>query len=243
MQPQSTTIENHDESYFASFTDMLVGIIFIFIILLMIVANNFQEAADSVTKINESRDKVLEEIKHSLDELGVQVEIDTEQGVLRLPESILFAVNEYRLNRNGEENLRKLAGVLVKYLPCISITQDESRRASCSELKLASKDGLDAVFIEGHTDSTGSSDHNWLLSAQRAISVFRQLTLAEPFLNEGVKNTIGVPVMNVSGYEARRPANPSDPKNNTLNRRIELRFIMRSPTPEDVKKLKHAVGE
>ncbi|MDP8568315.1 OmpA family protein [Methylophilus aquaticus] len=235
--------ESHDESYFASFTDMLVGIIFIFIILLMIVANDFKAAADSVTKLNESRDKVLKEIKKSLDDLGVQVAIDTEQGVLRLPESILFGVNEFELNNIGEENIKKLAGVLAKYLPCISVTSDESKKKSCEALNLASKDGLDAVFIEGHTDSTGSAEHNWLLSAQRAISVFKQITFAEPFLNEGIKNTTGIPVLNVSGYQARRPADPSQPNNHVLNRRIELRFIMRSPTPKDVEKLKNAIGK
>lgn len=235
--------EPHDEGYFASFTDMLVGIIFIFIILLMIVANDFKTAADSVTKLNESRDKILKEIKKSLDDLGVQVVIDTEQGVLRLPESILFGVNEFELNSSGQENIKKLAGVLIKYLPCISVTSDESKKQLCKTLNLASKDGLDAVFIEGHTDSTGSSEHNWLLSAQRAISVFKQITLAEPFLNEGIKNTIGIPVLNVSGYQARRPADSSQPNNHALNRRIELRFIMRSPTPNDVEKLKNAIGK
>ena len=243
MQQQSTSLETHEESYFASFTDMLVGIIFIFIILLMIVANNFQEAADSVTKINESRDKVLREIERSLKDAGVPVTVDIEQGVLRLPESILFGIDEYKVNARGQQALKTLAEVLGKYLPCISVTEDKSRLSACKDLNLASKDGLDAVFIEGHTDSTGSPDHNWLLSAQRAISVFRELTFSEPYLNEGVKNTNGVPVLNVSGYEARRPADPQNPKNYALNRRIELRFIMRSPTPEDVKKLKNAVGQ
>jgi chemotaxis protein MotB len=243
LQNHTVSIENHDESYFASFTDMLVGIIFIFIILLMIVANNFQEAADSVTKTNEARNKVLREIERSLNEQGVPVKVDIEQGTLRLPESILFGVNEYELNDKGKKNLATLAKVLVVYLPCISVTDDKSRLAACDSLNLASKDGLDAVFIEGHTDSTGSEDHNWFLSAQRAISVFRELTLAEPYLNRGIKNTTGVPVLNVSGYEARRPADVNDPNNFALNRRIELRFIMRSPTPEDLKRLNHAVGK
>ena len=240
MQQHSTSIETHDESYFASFTDMLVGIIFIFIILLMIVANDFQQAADSVTQVNKSRTLILQEIEKSLKDAGVEVTIDTEQGVLRLPESILFGVNEYQVNAKGKQALNTLANVLDTYLPCISATNDPAYLGACEKLNLASKDGLDAVFIEGHTDSTGSSDHNWLLSAQRAISVFRELTEAKPFLNEGLKNTGGVPVLNVSGYEARRPI---DKANFVKNRRIELRFIMRSPTPQDIQKLKNAIGE
>ena len=242
MHQESSSIENHDESYFASFTDMLVGIIFIFIILLMIVANDFQEATDAVTKINESRDKVLREIEKSLKESGVQVTIDIEQGVLRLPEDILFNFDKYEVDEKGEKPLKTLSEVLGKFLPCISITEDKSHQESCEQLNLASKDGLDAVFIEGHTDSKGSHEHNWELSAKRAISVFRKITDASPLLNEGLKNKNGVPVLNVSGYEARRPIT-TIPEKFKLNRRIELRFIMRSPTPEDVKKLKDAVGQ
>lgn len=239
---RESSIENHDESYFASFTDMLVGIIFIFIILLMIVANNFQEATDAVTKVNESRDKVLREIEKSLKDAGVQVTIDIEQGVLRLPEDILFEFGKYEVNAKGKKALKTLSDVLEKFLPCISVTDDQSHQESCAQLNLASKDGLDAVFIEGHTDSIGSHERNWELSAKRAISVFREVTDASPFLNEGIKNTNGVPVINVSGYEARRPITTT-PESFHLNRRIELRFIMRSPTPEDVKKLKDAVGK
>ena len=132
--------------------------------------------------------------------------------------------------------------MLGKFLPCISIVDNQSHQDSCTKLNLASKDGLDAVFIEGHTDSVGTHEHNWELSAKRAISVFREITESSPFLNEGLKNKNGVPVLNVSGYEARRPIT-TIPENFHLNRRIELRFIMRSPTPEDVKKLKDAVGK
>lgn len=232
------TLESHDESYFASFTDMLVGIIFIFIILLMIIANDFQKVTKSVTEINESRDKILKEIEHSLKQAGVPVTVDTEQGVLRLPESILFGVDQYKVNAKGKEALNTLAIVLETYLPCMSVA-DKKHQSACKKLHLTNKNGLDAVFIEGHTDSTGSSDHNWLLSAQRAISVFRELTESKPFLNEGLKNINGIPILNVSGYEARRPV---DPNNFNVNRRIELRFIMRSPTPKDIKRLKNVVG-
>jgi len=57
--------DTHDESYFASFTDMLVGVIFIFIILLLISANNYQEATEEVIQTNhalvEARNKTRDE--------------------------------------------------------------------------------------------------------------------------------------------------------------------------------------
>lgn len=52
VKQDSQSQDSHDESYFASFTDMLVGVIFIFIILLMIVAHNYQKATESVTQMS-----------------------------------------------------------------------------------------------------------------------------------------------------------------------------------------------
>src|SRR5579883_2083059 len=74
MQHEPTAHETSEESYFASFTDMLVGILFIFIILLMSAANNFQEAVDAGTKrrgadmaarINNARQKALDQARNN----------------------------------------------------------------------------------------------------------------------------------------------------------------------------------
>src|SRR5579883_2524827 len=92
---QIANSEEHDEGYFASFTDLLVGILFIFIIMLMIFATNYQqkqkqteESAKVFTKINQARDQMLMEMKKALETDGVQVSIDVKHGVLRLPESL-----------------------------------------------------------------------------------------------------------------------------------------------------------
>ncbi|MCA9806212.1 MAG: OmpA family protein [Cyanobacteria bacterium HKST-UBA02] len=246
-QSHASALGSHDESYFASFTDMLVGILFIFIILLVMVASNYQnqqnesrKATEAVTKIIESRNVVLNEIGKSLEKAGVKVEIDLEQGILRLPESILFDVGSDQVNPNGKAALAKLASVLEKYLPCLAVA-DEKYRTACDCLELKSKGGLEAVFIEGHTDASGSEHgyDNWGLSARRAITVFRELTASKPILDRGIVNSHSVPVLGVSGYEARRPVSTTDPQQ---NRRIDLRFIMRSPTPEDVDHINDALG-
>lgn len=240
--------EEHDEGYFASFTDLLVGVLFIFIILLMVFATNFnkqtqetREATEAITGMTESRNKILEEIQRSLKEQGVMVTVDTKQGILRLPESVLFDFGKYELNEEGADALAKLAGVLHNYLPCLAQIKEPQADIEkiCDALHLKSRDGLETLLIEGHTDSVGSPESNWRLSAQRGISVFQQLTRAQPMLDRGIINIQGIPVLAVSGYEARRPVSESDMKQ---NRRIDLRFIMRSPSPEDVERLQHAVN-
>lgn len=246
MDHQTFSIDTHDESYFASFTDMLVGILFIFIILLVMVARNYQaqqqesrEAVETVTRMIESRNIVLNEIKKSLEKLGVKVEIDLEQGILRMPESILFDKGSDSITSAGKLALSKLASTLTTYLPCISNAQNHEQ-AVCESLNLKGKNSLEAVFIEGHTDNTGNDRgyDNWGLSARRSISIFKELIAAQPILDKGIVNYQNVPVLGVSGYEARRPVSDVDLRK---NRRIDLRFIMRSPMPEDVERIKDAL--
>lgn len=245
MSHYSSAVDSHDDSYFASFTDMLIGILFIFIILLVMVATNFQtqqnesrQATEAVTKMIESRNIVLEEISKSLQEAGIKVEIDLEQGILRLPESILFDIASDRVNLQGRKALKKLAEVLATYLPCLGLA-DQKYQEACDCLRLKSKGCLEAVLIEGHTDTLGSDMgyDNWGLSARRAITVFRELTASQPILDHQIVNAQNVPVLGVSSYEARRPVSNTDLRQ---NRRIDLRFIMRSPTPEDIHRIRHA---
>lgn len=238
--------EEHDEGYFASFTDLLVGILFIFIIMLMISATNYQkkkqhteEITKVMTKINETRNQVLAEMKKSLQKEGVPVEIDLQNGVLRLPESLLFESGKWVLNQGGDEALSKLANVLMSYLPCISYT-DQSLKTSCGKLGLINEPVLDTVLIEGHTDNkpfgteTGI-DSNWGLSARRAITIFKKLTFDRPALDKNIFNANKYPILGVSAYAERRPINEISIEK---NRRIDLRFIMRSPTPDEINKIK-----
>src|SRR5262245_9054045 len=108
-----------DENYFISMTDMMVGVLFIFIILLMVFALNFRQQTDiseerirqleqvekTVREVNQElkrlkgrvdkelqtmnaadsvRRDMLDEIKSELSKAGINVIVDTENGVLRL---------------------------------------------------------------------------------------------------------------------------------------------------------------
>lgn len=265
MEQKISSVDSHDDSYFASFTDMLIGILFIFLILLVMVASNLQSqqqenqeaeeemtkvtesrniildemriTLEAVTKVIESRDIVLDEMRKSLEKMGVKVEIDLEQGILRLPESVLFDTGSDHISHRGKDALGKLADVLAIYLPCLAANNIKENNI-CNRLELKSTNVLEAVFIEGHTDIKGSDRgyDNWGLSVRRAISVFRNLIANKPILDKGIVNSQNVPILGVSGYEARRPISNADLRQ---NRRIDLRFIMRSPTPEDVTRIKH----
>ncbi len=250
MSLKRETHETHDESYFASFTDLLVGILFIFIILLMVVATNYhkqqkdtENATEVLTAINSSRNVVLENIKKSLEEMGLEVTIDLQSGILRLPENLLFASGQSEVSPQGVEALNKLSKALVKYLPCLS-RSDESLKEFCKNLEIGNGVFLETVLIEGHTDDVkfGSDegfDNNWGLSARRSITVYQKLINFAPILETGILNNNERPIFGVSAYESKRPIKANiDNESRKSNRRIDLRFIMRSPSAEEIEKLK-----
>ena len=229
-----------DENYFVSMTDLMVGLLLIFIIMLMFFALQFKETIHQAEFANDARAKILEDIQKMLKEQGVQVSIDRDQGILRLPESVLFESGHAELNQAGQFAIAALAKSLTHVLPCY--THSESYpEANCSDGSAM----IDAVMIEGHTDTDPVSSgrpfrDNLDLSAARATNTFRALLSASgsdqssgrPLLLS-FRNQSDVPVLSVSGYGEHRPISEmKDP-----NRRIDLRILMatsRSVTQQEI---------
>jgi outer membrane protein OmpA-like peptidoglycan-associated protein len=93
-------------------------------------------------------DEKLEEAKNKLNDLQsklIQVTQDA-RGIILSMSDILFDVNKASLKGDLKTSLAKVAGILSVY----------------QELN---------VSVEGHTDNTGSEEHNLKLSEQRAQNV------------------------------------------------------------------------
>jgi hypothetical protein len=108
---QSETASEEGENYFVSMTDMMVGVLFIFIIMLMIFALDFRTKTDvqdnaidvarevtrklddlqqdvkaeiaSMDRSQETRRKLLTTLRSELEADGMDVQIDEANGVLR----------------------------------------------------------------------------------------------------------------------------------------------------------------
>ena len=105
-----------------------------------------------------------------------------------LSQDLLFASGSKQIDTKGIDALKKLGNVLKNY-PEIEIT------------------------VEGHTDTDGTEDLNWNLSADRAISVTKIL------IKEGVDPMRVVP----SGRAYFLPVAPNDTKEGkSKNRRTEI---------------------
>lgn len=258
--------EEAEENYFVSMTDMMVGILFIFIIMLMVFALQFQEQTDtSETQIEEvlkrveevanqlkvlrdeidtelasldqsqrERTELLNDLKDELKEVGLEVQIDPENGVLRLTDNaIRFDSDRSNLNAAAASNVAKLAQVLQRVLPRYVSSCDELKAPECIGVS-RSTSTIDTVFIEGHTDMTGTDERNWALSTERAVSTYREITTVQPGLRH-LKNRGEREILSVSGYSSTRPipetageAETDDMRSDRLagNRRIDMRFVM-----------------
>jgi len=266
-----------DESYLVSVSDLMIGLLFLFIIILMAFALNFRSAEDAAEATLEElvverdqlardraelaldRDRVLAErdrlaaitarllardaeraellmrIKAALSARGLEVEVDLENGILRLPESLLFASNEAELSATGEAAIVILGEVMAELLPCYV---GAAARRPCPG---GPQDVLEAVLIEGHTDDRpirgGPFADNWALSAARARNTFLALSAADPALGD-LANAAGAALLGLSGYAERRPVidAPTEAARR-VNRRIDLRFLARGPDAQALAEL------
>jgi outer membrane protein OmpA-like peptidoglycan-associated protein len=237
-----------DENYFVSMTDMMVGILFVFIILLMVFALNFRTQTDvsddrlrkleaaaqqaeavgqkleglqqqvrtEISNVDASaqvRAQMLEEIRARLAAMGLPVQIDEVNGILRLTEAaIRFDVDSADLTQIADTNVGKVASVLNEILPLYANGG-------------AAPAHVQTVFIEGHTDITGDDARNWELSTARAVNTYRRMTAIAGELRR-LRNDDGQELLSVSGYSSTRPIPDQSIKNYAVQRRIDLRFVM-----------------
>ena len=220
--------QEESESYFISMTDLMVGLVLIFIILLAYFALNLQARTAELTGANKARAEILKDMAEALKEQGLEVTIDIETGVLRLPDDVLFDSGQSRLTVRGEAAVAKVATAMSAILPCYT------EGAKCDGER--SPHRVDAIFVEGHTDKdrmSGGMD-NYDLSVMRAANTFRALKAVNPIVDQMRNLPVDAPgsakILSLSGYGPDRYVDAGEsPAAKARNRRIDLRFLMMSP--------------
>jgi flagellar motor protein MotB len=267
LAENQTAHEEEDENYFISMTDMMVGILFIFIIMLMVFALNFRQKTDEqvnkldiaeelaqqieelqgrigqefalLNEADAARRRFLETLKDRLKVDGLAVEIDEANGILRLTEkAVRFAPDKSDLDPPAKANVQKIADALAETLPAFTQCPESMKCPASTE---ASR--VETVFIEGHTDVTGLDDRNWQLSTERAVNTYRAIIETAPSLRK-LRNGERREVLSVSGYSSTRPASIGQSKeSHDLNRRIDLRFVMEANQRERLSEVSRLLRE
>lgn len=222
-----------EENYFVSMTDMMVGLIFVFLIMLMYYALQFQSEK---TRLDSSKTRLqaLQDIERVIEtKLQIDVYVDEDAGVLRLPQELLFATGQASLSGEGQSSAAALSDALAAVLPCYASRGGD--RSTC-------RPGLpehyvESAYIEGHTDDepaagVGCLEDNLALSACRSVATFRAVVSRNRELASVCTERNGQcsPVLSVSGYGENRPVpGLESAADKAANRRIDLRLIMLAP--------------
>lgn len=258
--------EEEEESVFVSMTDMTVSFLFIIMVLLAFFASQLRDPRsvprkefDTVVQernalreqlkrlkerpieaylaaVANQRQQILKDLQAKLktDFPDLQVVISDEMDALRFKGDGLFKTGSSELNPDKRRIVESIATRLGEVLPCYTL----GPRASWSKRCNAAGAVIEAVLIEGHTDSDGQDNSNVTLSTNRANETFFAMTKHEPTLVEHL-NDRAQPVLSVAGYGKMRPvADNGTPEGKATNRRIDLRIIMYTPgSVEDIRKV------
>jgi chemotaxis protein MotB len=242
FENESRVVE--EENYFVSMTDMMVGMLFIFIILLMFYVIQFRKETDRLKGANETRAIIIQDIVERLkkDKKIEGVNPDYENGIIRLQDSILFESGEWTLNQKGSSAISQIGEVLKQVLPCYTDNLENlPRPMDCKPNPGGHR--IESFYIEGHTDNVrfppnGQIKDNLDLSAMRATNTYRALLAGRtPEEVSAGRSSLSIlcarkaqeapcePILSVSGYGETRPIG----QDLSRNRRIDLRIIMLQP--------------
>ena len=217
--------EQTNDTFTISISDLMSGLLAIFILILSYFILDFSQAASQITQNDSKRAELLNTIHDRLKEEGIQVTIDNQHGILRISEGILFDVGMADIKDQGQIVIQKLGMVIFD-----TLTSEEFEQS------------VETIFIEGHTDSVpinnGIFPSNWELSTKRAINTWLTMNKANPNLLY-LYNKRNQPIFSVSGYADTRPiADNNTDTGRKDNRRIDIRFSMTPPSEEDASLIK-----
>lgn len=209
MRRRTIQTEGASENVFALSTgDLMAGLLFIFILLLMSALLQVQEKAEQDEEIVRKYDQIKTQLYIDLqeefkDNLKVwRADIDSTLCIRFQEPSMLFDNNEATLKENFKEILNDF---YPRYIAILN--------------KPEYRDNIEEIRIEGHTDSNGSYFHNMELSQNRTRAVLQYcMGLMQPDQIDWAKNFI-----TANGLSSSHPIMHNGVEDKDLSRRVEFR--------------------
>lgn len=187
------------------------------------------------------RKRLLERLRDQLkiDFPDLHVVISEENDALRFQGDGLFESGQSVLRPDRRSIVEAIATRLEQILPCYTSGSGARWSTDCNKSAAI----IEAVQIEGHTDSSGDDVSNLTLSTDRANETFVAMINYEPNL-VGHLNFRQQPVLSVAGYGEMRPISENETTaGKATNRRIDLRIIMYTPSvSEEIDNIRSKLG-
>lgn len=167
------------ESPWISFTDMMSGLLIIFVLVITITLYDTQNAyeehevsmkvAEQAIEEKEAaimeknkvieeligiKSQIIEELLLAFKDTNLDLEIDKQTGAIRFSGGVFFETNSSTVSTNGRQYLEEFIPQYIKIL-----------------LSDAFRDEVSQIIVEGHTDTVGGYIFNLKLSQDRAFSV------------------------------------------------------------------------
>jgi chemotaxis protein MotB len=199
------TSEGGGDSYLASVSDLMSGLIFIFVIILAVFALRLAKETATQRAENErlesadrTRRRILDDIAERLENAGIKVEVLHEHGVLRLSEKGIYfpSGSEKPLKRDLEDHHKRvghLARVLAEVIPWYVATASSANSRVVDELppycsipakpsdycsdRVTFPSYLETLLIEGHTDTQPVSSGRFRFQNNLELSSMRAATV------------------------------------------------------------------
>lgn len=211
-----------EQSYMGSAADLMIGLLFVFIIMVAFLALQRKKEQESSLLDRDPRGSVTDTIGKEIRKSLPTVIVDPNSGVISLPEELLFDIGSSELKESAIERLSGTSSKLENVLKCFVANQRQG--ANCNQLNSYGHE-IETIFIEGHTDSLpmNRAGGNLKLSLDRAISVNNVLVKGTPL--ENFRNNASQPIFSYSAYADTRPQIREDPSDRR-NRRVDLRIIL-----------------
>lgn len=250
LRRHSSADRDEGTSYWMSFADLMAALLAVFVLAVVVLALNLgqqqialedqqdlmkeqhSEFEAQITDLQSSeqvRATMVEEIRSTLDEQGIEVHISENSSVLSIPsEQLGFDSADHEISPDFEDIALTVGQAVSEAI------RTEGRY-----------EHLDTVFVEGHTDDVPHDGllgtGNWGLSTFRAISLWSlwEDQLPAPHQLSGLYNADGNRLFSVSGYAETRPVSQAQrtESERAANRRIDLRFTIVRPSSEEMQEL------
>ncbi len=205
-----------DNVFWVTMSDLLLGLVVIFIILFVFAITGF-----TTNKVNEQKnqfevsEKLLEELKKN----NINADVDKFSGRIKISDLELFQLNSYELSPKGKAYLAKFVPVYFN-----TILKDKKIR-----------DNISQIIIEGHTDSHtfagAKSDEeryfrNMDLSLKRASAVAEYIVYSDYNGKKNYEKDL-FKLLSVQGKSSSEPVLVNGKEDFSKSRRVELKIMFK----------------